>query len=364
MDDLQQAAVAVGDPRRFLQQLRGVVDRRQRVADLVREAGGEAPEGGQGQRFRAPRDLRGVVEEHQREVAVAEQSGEARQHLGLFAAQPQRQVGGLAVGAPRAQPPRDLGRDQLQAAAAGVAEQRGRGLVGELHVAVVVDQQHPRVHAPDDQLVDRGQVGELGAAALGQGVAVAHLPAEHVGEHGDGEEAHREHQHFGERPRLGTAAERVPHVLGRQRQAGEQGAAEPEAQRHQQRRRADVEQQQQGDARRRLRQGMGGQGRGEDVDRGPDQHLPAQAAAAPVPFEQGQGREQVQERHPAAEQREARLARQHAERAEQHQRQQRRLEYPVEAEEIHLAAQLVGDRQRFATAHGHAGAAPGESARV
>ena len=65
----------------LFQQLRRVADRRQRIADLVGEAGREAAERRQGQRLGVAREQRGVVEEDQRLVAVGEQAREARHAL-------------------------------------------------------------------------------------------------------------------------------------------------------------------------------------------------------------------------------------------------------------------------------------------
>src|SRR5690606_39910076 len=86
----------------ILQELVGVVERRQRVADFVREAGGEPAQGVEGQRLGPARDQRGVVQEHQRALAVAQQAGKAWQHLALLAAQAQRRVLALAAGPPLA----------------------------------------------------------------------------------------------------------------------------------------------------------------------------------------------------------------------------------------------------------------------
>src|SRR3546814_2161696 len=54
----------------------------------------------------------------------------------------------------------------------------------------------------------RSEVGDLRRAQAGHRVGLAHLPAEQVADRGHGEEADREHQHFGERALGGGAVER------------------------------------------------------------------------------------------------------------------------------------------------------------
>jgi hypothetical protein len=340
VDDLQQAAVGLGDVAGFLQQLGGVADRRQRVADLVGQAGREAPQRRQGQRFRAARRQRGIVQEHQHLVAAGQQPGEARQDFGQAGGQLQRYRLAVAVLLPALQAPGQLrcGGGQGAPTLAGTAQLQHRRLVGQADLAVAFDQQHAGAHAPDDQLVDLGHVGDLAAALLGQGLAVAHLPADDAGQGGDGEIAHREHQDLGQRSVAAVPGQQGPEVLADQGRTGQGGDAQAPAQRQQQGGGADIEEQHHRDAGHGIGQGMHGQQRCGDVQPDPGQH---HRPDMPVPAreEQQTGTQQIDR---GDRRRHCRMAGQATQpdpdRAEHDQAQQCRFQHPVQAEEMQFAA--------------------------
>ena len=55
---------------------------------------------------------------------------------------------------------------QRAAAFADPAQLQHRSLVGQLDLALAIDQQHAGAHAADDQLVDLGHVGDLAAVNI------------------------------------------------------------------------------------------------------------------------------------------------------------------------------------------------------
>ena len=205
MDDLQQAAVGIADVRRFFQQLRGVVDGRQRVADLVGQAGREPAHGREGQRFGAPRDHAGIVQEDQHQVAVGEQAHEARLHFGAVRAQLQRGFFLAPAAAPALQPARQFRGERGQGqvgrgvALVAVAEQCQGGFVGQGDAVVGIDHQHAGAHAADDQLVDFVKVGDLRAALFGQRLVAARARGDLLADVGHRHVAGGEHGQLGHR---------------------------------------------------------------------------------------------------------------------------------------------------------------------
>ena len=342
VDDFQQAAVGFGNVARFLQQLGRVADRGQRIADLVGQAGGEAAEGGQGQRFGAARQLRGVVEEHQHLLALRQQAGEARQDFRQVGGELQRLRIRLALVAPALEARGELrgGQQQVAPAVVEVAQLQHRRLVGQLDLASAIHQQHAGAHAADDQLVDLGEVGHLAAAAFGQLLAGQHLPADLVGQGGHGHVAGGEHHDFGQRPGRRAVAEQAPQVFARKRCRCRRRHSQAQPDRQQERGRADVEQQHHRDPGAGVRQRMHRQHGGHDVGRRADQRLGADFATTAA-GEQDQRRNQVGDRHHPAEQGMARFAHQPADRTEQHQAEQGRLEHAIQGEQVQLATDGV-----------------------
>ena len=344
VDDLQQAAVGLVDVARFLQQLHRVVDRRQRVADLVGQAGREPAQGRQGQRFGTARDHGGVVQEHHGQVAVGQQPREAGLDLGLVGEQLQRGVINLPAIAPALQAASQLGHRPVQfhrQRLVAVAQQQGGGFVGQGHLVVGVHHQHAGAHAADDQFVDLHQVGHLGAALFRQPLAGAGAVADLVGQPAQRQIAGDEHAQLGQRARLVAVGQHAPYVLPDQGQAGQDGHHHPVAQWQQHGRGGDVEQQHHRDAGGHRGQGVGGQGRGQDVDAGPAEHQRQHPALVAAGQQQEQRHRQVGGGHHSAEGGAARLADQVRERAEHQRGHDPGFQHPEQAEEVQLAP---GDR--------------------
>ena len=82
LDHVEQTLVGRADPRRFGQQLSGVPDRRQRIADFVRDTGGQPAQRGQLELLRLFPHACGIVEQHQhRRPGAVAKPREARQQL-------------------------------------------------------------------------------------------------------------------------------------------------------------------------------------------------------------------------------------------------------------------------------------------
>ena len=342
--DLQQAAVSRADVFGFLQQLHGVADRGERVADLVGEAGGEPAQRGQGDRLGALRHQRGVVEKDQRLVAAGQQPGEAGHDLGLVGRHLQRGFIAVAVAAPLRQAPCQFRHRHGQVAVAvfgavaDLAQQRGGGLVGQPQPAVAVHQQHAGAQAADDQLVDLGQVRGLGAAAFGQFVAGAHLPAQQAHHGGKGEVADREHHRLGQRAAAAAVDRLTPQVFPDQQPHRHDRRADAQPGRQQQRCRGEVEHQHQGDAGAGGGQRVHGQDAEEQIGGDACEGEAAQIAVAPE-HEQQHRDEQIRDCDRTADQRVARGFQQAGNGPEQHQHQQRGLENAVQVPQPQFATQ-------------------------
>ena len=340
VDDLQQAAVGLVDVARLLQQLHRVVDRGQRVADFVGQAGREAAQRRQGQRLGAARNHGGVVQENHGQLAVGQQPGEAGLHLGLVGEQLQWGVVDLPAVAPALQAAAKFGHRPVQLHRQGlvaVAQQQGGGFIGQGDLVVGVHHQHAGAHAADDEFVDLHQVGDLGPALFRQPLAGAGAMADLVGQPAQRQVAGDEHAQLGQRARLVAVGQHAPYVLPDQGQAGQDGHHHPVAQWQQHGRGGDVEQQHHRDAGGHRGQGVGGQGRGQDVDAGPAEHQRPHPALVAAGQQQGQRHGQVGRRHRPTQGGAARLADQLRERAEHQRGHDPGFQHPEQAEEVQLA---------------------------
>ena len=344
VDDLQQAAVAVDDAPGFFQQLDRVIDGGQRVADFMGQAGGEATQRGEGQRFGAARDHAGVVQEHQRQVAADQQAGETRLDLGLVGRQLQR---GFVVGpavAPLLQAAGQFRCDLWQVDApavvfafTAVADQQRGGFVGQLDAVFGIHHQYPGAHAADDEFIDFEQVGHFHAALLGQRMAGARALADLAGQVAHGQVGGGVHDHFGHRTVAGGLAQHVDEKLDQHRRRRKRRDTDTQAHRQQQRRSRHVEQQHHGDAGGGFGQGVGDQYRDQDVHAGADNHQRHQPRLAAAEQQEDHGEGQVDPGDHGGQLRRTRCAEQARQRTEQQAGQDAGFQHPVQAEEIQLA---------------------------
>ncbi|CAH0179554.1 hypothetical protein SRABI35_01205 [Stenotrophomonas lactitubi] len=299
VDDLQQAAVAVVEAGAFLEQLYGVIDGRQRVADLVGEAGRETPHCRQGERFGAARDHAGIIQKHQHQIAAGQQPGEARLHFRLVGVELQRHFILRPAVAPPLQAARQLGGDAGQVEAAGftvavvVAQQNRCGFVGQGDAVVGVHHDHTGTHAADDQFVDLEQVGHFVATLVGQLLVVAGAVADLVADEGQGQVAGGEHCQLGQRAGGIAAFQHLPQVFGGGGDAGGQRQQQAPAQRQQGGGGGDVEQQRHRDAGAGAGQGMCQQAGGDDVQQHAADDDGPQPALVAADHQQQQRQQQI-----------------------------------------------------------------------
>ncbi|MNC12523.1 hypothetical protein D3C75_602470 [compost metagenome] len=180
-DDLGQAAVGCAEVLGFLQQLGGVTDGTERVADFVGDAGGQATEGGQLELLRLLGDLRDVLEEHQDvALALAAQRHEAGLQHRAFGEglQALRAQGRIFLPLLQALEQRGTVRVEALGDQLALAEQGLAAGVGQQYPQLRVEDQDAGAHALQDQGVERLQVGDVGGVAAGQGFALLQAPAE------------------------------------------------------------------------------------------------------------------------------------------------------------------------------------------
>ncbi len=248
------------------------------------EAGREAAHGRQGERFGAPRDHAGIVQEHQGQLAARQQAGEARLHFRLVGVELQRQFVLRPAVAPALQAARQFrrGTGQIQAScltdAVIVTEQHRGRFIGQGDAVVGVYHQHASAHAADDQFVDLEQVGYFVAALVGQLLVAACAAAHLVADEGQRQVAGGEHGQLGQRAGGIAAFQHFPQVFGTGGQAGRDCQAQPPAQRQQGGGRGDVEQQRHRDAGAGAGQGVRQQGGGDDIHQHAGDHDGAQPA--------------------------------------------------------------------------------------
>ena len=179
LDDLDQAPLRFPDLRVLVEEIGRVPDRRERIADLVRDGGGEAPEGDQLHLLRLRAHAPDVLDEDHRGRRIAAADGdEMHLHLAREPSHAQLHERGLGAGAPFLQQRRDLGRVL-----------RERRLARELaDAALRVDHEDAVLHVANDELVDLREVVEVEAAFLGDLGAGARVARERRGERGGREE--------------------------------------------------------------------------------------------------------------------------------------------------------------------------------
>ncbi|MCY1348087.1 hypothetical protein D9M69_342210 [compost metagenome] len=190
LDDLRQAPVRPLQFFRFLQQLRGVADGAQGIADLVGDAGGQAAEGDQLELLGLLGDLRDVIEEHQDVLLLAtlqmDEAGLQRRAVGkgLDALRPQ---GG--VGLPMLQALQQLGAVRIEHLPGELvlAQEVLGAIVGEQDVVLRVQDQDAGAHALEDLGIQCFQVGDVHGALFGQCFAELQAFAQALDEQGRGE---------------------------------------------------------------------------------------------------------------------------------------------------------------------------------
>ena len=195
LDDLRQASVGRRQLLGFEQQLRGVADSTQRIADLVGDAGGQAAEGDQFHFLGVLGDLGNVLYEHQgvQRLAVL-QAGEARLQGACVLAEAQalRAAGGVV--APLAQAFEQLGADAVQRLVADrLAEHLPGAGIGQQHVMLRIEHQDAGAHALQDQAVEGLQIGHVVGALARQPFADLQAAGQalHSERHGETQGAQR-----------------------------------------------------------------------------------------------------------------------------------------------------------------------------
>ncbi len=227
LDDLDHAPVGGRQIGGFIEQLRGMTDRAQRVADLVRDTGGQSAQRCQLELLDLGRQLCRVLEYDQRALGVVvADRGEAGAQI--TSARHGAEIRLMHVR--RLQPLPVLAgqrwRGFLQRVVAHRdrhAEQHPRDLVHHLDGFLFIDDQDAGTHLLNDIVVELRQAGEIGTALIGQLLALGRPRAEPVGQQREGEERYAEQTglHVGG---LGKCAAHVRiDALGEHGQRGEGG---------------------------------------------------------------------------------------------------------------------------------------------
>ncbi|MCY1530415.1 hypothetical protein D9M68_656000 [compost metagenome] len=167
-----------------------MADGAERVADLVGDAGGQAPEGDQFELLGLLGDLRDVLEEHQDVLLAAmlqvDEAGLQRRAVdeGLDALRPQGGVGQPVLEA--LQQLRTVRVEQLPGEFV-LAQQVLGAVIGEQYAVLRVQYQDAGAHALENLRVQRFQVGDVLGALFGQGLAELQATAQTLDQQGRGE---------------------------------------------------------------------------------------------------------------------------------------------------------------------------------
>ncbi len=201
VDDLQQPAVGLRQVVGLLQQLRRIADRRQRIADLVRDAGRQPAQRGQRQLLGAAGIDAAVVEEDQEQLVGQTQRHEARQHLrrafgeghglGDFAAAADATASRLAC---RASEPRAAGRGR--GAKALPSSPQAASLTGGSGATPSTTSTPVRMRRITSSF-SSDRLASSSPRRLGERLAVADLPAQLLAQQRRAEVGNREHRRLG-----------------------------------------------------------------------------------------------------------------------------------------------------------------------
>jgi len=178
-------------------------------------------------------------------VVVRCKLGEARDDFRHAFGQRDGHAVDLAGRAPVIQAARQLRGDTAEIALAGfwIAHQGPRRLVPAMYAIGVVDDEHAGFHAPDDQLVDLREVGQIQAALFGQRFGLAHLLAKHEAQRGRGEITEPVQTCF-KQVAVFMLDQAPVHTLAEYAERGQSGEEATEARRQQQGAGTDVDEQQ------------------------------------------------------------------------------------------------------------------------
>ncbi len=170
VNDLTETPVRNGQFLGFQQQLGGMTDGAQRVADLVGDTGGQSAQRGQFELLGLLGNLRQIIEKYQRMAMTAARQGDkARtQHRADCRSGNAARCHGR-IGHPLTQALDQLRRVNIDdlAQQAFVAQQIQRALVGQQHLVFFVEHQNAGPHALQDQCVELFKVVDVSGAAFG-----------------------------------------------------------------------------------------------------------------------------------------------------------------------------------------------------
>lgn len=217
-----------------------------------------------------------------------------------------------------------------------IAQQGQCRLVGQRNAVMGVYHQHAGAHAPDDQLVDFIQIGDLRAAFFGQDLIAAGARGDLFADEGHRDVAGGEHRQFRHRSRGAAAFQQGPQVLQHDGRAGEHRDAHAVAQPQQDRGGRHVEQQHHRNAGAGARQGVCGQGCGQDVGDHGAQHGGGEPALAAPPEQQRNRHAQIADCHDRGQAWVTRLGNGIGQGAEHQRGDQARHQHPVQREKIQL----------------------------
>ncbi len=176
-NDIGQAVLVLAHARRFREQLPCVAHRAERIADLVRDAGAQAPERGELGLLNALRNQRRVLEkDHDAAVAAAGKRREVRLNVRAVrrAERHLRSIDARAA-APTAQLGRELGRHGREVDIARLSSGRqllDGGLVDQADVILAVDDDDTLAQMLDDVVVELDEVAQIDATLLGERLAL------------------------------------------------------------------------------------------------------------------------------------------------------------------------------------------------
>jgi hypothetical protein len=190
VDDRDQPRRGVVHARLFLQQLRRVADRAQRIAHFVRDVGGEAPDRSQLELAGLRLDAALVLEKDDRADAPAAADRHearadvvakrrARPGIHAHARAPFVELGGEHGGV--------LGQRFLAAAPRQLPEQPLGPRIELANGAALVHHEHPVLHVADDELVHLLHVGEIDLALRGELLTRDGVARQRVSQPGDRE---------------------------------------------------------------------------------------------------------------------------------------------------------------------------------
>jgi hypothetical protein len=247
-DDLGQPHVFRAQRFRFGEELPGVAHRADRVANLVRDAGGQATQRGEFRLLDTRVHVARVLQEDEDRAVALSALAEHRQvrhepHAAPVGEQRELDVrASLGFPAPRGDVVGERRRDvaDRHACAGGrCSEQARRRCVDQAHAIRGVEDHDALAQVLDDVVVELREVREIDAALGGERFARLEAVGERPRRHRDREDDRPEHARRGVAARVGEAGHLRKELLAQYRERRQRGEGRRDLQRHDQAARAD-----------------------------------------------------------------------------------------------------------------------------